>query len=628
MKTKQFGAIRPHSTGTDDAGSWDASAATAGVNANESDLRGLHAYQDPEGDPDAKGSYSFPHHNVGADGTPGAANTAACSSGIAALNGGRGGHSLSTDDKVGVHDHLAKHLDDAGKDVPDLKGAGAGDANASIDAETFELAPDGSGEVVPEQDNSFSMPVMVIEGAWTGDGRYIVPGALTWRDLPLPAMALTKTTMGHDDADLVGRIDSMDRRGATEDDFNSRLGQPYDDGTNIIFANGTFDTDELAASIKHKVGEQFLRGVSVDIGDTISELVYLDINGDECPESESDDDDDWFWDLLFGFSAATSTPQPGEPYSIGEKITSGRIMGATMCPFQAFEGAYVVIGDSAMVASADRLPPADDEEKIFMPGLNIVDRQGARKVKNSLVASGDLAAPMVPPVTWFDDLKLDGPTAITIDKSGEIYGHLAVWSECHMSYINQCIKAPHSATDYAYYQTGAVLCDDDTLVPTGVITMNTGHAELWMSADEAKAHYDHTGMVVADVAAGEDAFGIWIHGSMRPDTDQMSIRRLRGAALSGDWRDRGGNLELVAALAVNVPGFAVKRPRARIASGAPTALVAAGRLTQRDAQRLANLRPPTPHDDTSSGGYSPRDMDVISGYIKRDLRSQVHKDRR
>jgi hypothetical protein len=149
--------------------------------------------------------------------------------------------------------------------------------------------------------------------------------------------------------------------------------------------------------------------------------------------------------------------------------------------------------------------------------------------------------------------------------------------------------------------------------------MNTGHAELWQDADSAKAHYDNTGFVAADVAAGDDAYGIWIHGSMRPDVDELSVRRLRGAALSGDWRERGGGLELVAALAVNVPGFPVVRPTARIASGGPRALVAAGRITQADARRLSKR----PAKRTTAVVEDP-DTKILKQFVRENLRAKVH----
>ncbi len=495
-----------------------------------------------------------------------------------------------------------------------------------------EISVVETGDEMPDEvDNSFEMPIMVIEGEWTGDGRFINPGCLSWRDMPLPVMALTKTTFAHDDAELVGRIDSIDRRSPDPEDINSHTGQPFSPDTSILFAKGTFDTAEMAQEVKRLVADGMLRGVSVDIGDAESELVYLDADGNEIDDPYDDMD---IWDLLFGFSASgddeeaepdeTSDTEKPEIASMGERITSGRIMGATICPFPAFEGAYITIG--TLVAGGVWIMPIEVGYKgQTMPGINIVDKQGERKMPKtqleSLVASGGLAAPMVPPVEWFANPKLTGPTAITITEEGEVYGHLACWGECHMSYTNQCINPPKSFTDYAYFRTGAVLCENDSLIPTGVITMNTGHAELWQDPASTKAHYDNTGTAVVDVACGDDAYGIWVHGSLRPDVDQLSIRRLRGAALSGDWRQMGGNLELVAALAVNVPGFAVRRPAARVAAGAPMALVAAGRVTQDDAIKLRNRKAPVKRN---SQGYTQRDMDVLAGYVRSDLRTRVH----
>ena len=137
-------------------------------------------------------------------------------------------------------------------------------------------------------------------------------------------------------------------------------------------------------------------------------------------------------------------------------------------------------------------------------------------------------------------------------------------------------------TNYAYFTTGEVLCADGTCVPVGHITMGTGHAGPTMAARPAAEHYDNTGAVVADVAAGEDAFGIWVSGRVRPDIGDTIRGALRAAALSGDWRRIGGNLELVAALAVNVPGFPIPRTQSSLAAGAQVSLVASGIVTEPD----------------------------------------------
>ena len=84
-------------------------------------MRAMFAYVDADADPDAKGSYKFPHHMW--DGKVGDANIRACVSGIAALNGARGGTNIPDADRKGVYNHLAKHLNSADIEPPPLKSA-------------------------------------------------------------------------------------------------------------------------------------------------------------------------------------------------------------------------------------------------------------------------------------------------------------------------------------------------------------------------------------------------------------------------------------------------------------------------------------------------------------------------
>ena len=84
-------------------------------------LRRAYAWVDPDGDPDAKASYKFIHHEVGSGGQVGPANVRACRSGIGVLNGARGGADIPARDRKGIHTHLAKHLRDAEEEPPPLK---------------------------------------------------------------------------------------------------------------------------------------------------------------------------------------------------------------------------------------------------------------------------------------------------------------------------------------------------------------------------------------------------------------------------------------------------------------------------------------------------------------------------
>lgn len=109
-------ALPAHSASTTDA-AWDGPAATRNVAAERAPLRAIHAWVDPDGDPDAKSSYKFPHH--ASPGGP--ANVRACSAGIAVLNGGRGGALIPDGDRQGVYNHLARHLRDADREPPELR---------------------------------------------------------------------------------------------------------------------------------------------------------------------------------------------------------------------------------------------------------------------------------------------------------------------------------------------------------------------------------------------------------------------------------------------------------------------------------------------------------------------------
>lgn len=204
-----------------------------------------------------------------------------------------------------------------------------------------------------------------------------------------------------------------------------------------------------------------------------------------------------------------------------------------------------------------------------------------------------MPVPVHPPREWFDDPGFSRLTPLTVLDTGRVLGHLAGWDSCHTGFPGECVRPPRSPSGYAYFLLGEVECSDGSRVACGQITMHTGHAQLRDSAAAARAHYDHTGVAVADVAAGEDAYGPWLAGALRPSISAEDRRALSGAKLSGDWRSQGGALELLGILAVNVPGFVI--PRARVASGEPShveALVAGGQpvVTPHVSDRLLRAR--------------------------------------
>lgn len=112
-------AIPVHHTATSEA-AWDAGSMMQRC-SGAANLRAMCAWMDQAGDPESKSSYKFPHHEVADNGDVGPANLAACSAGIAALNGGRGGSSIPESDRRGVYNHLATHMRDADREPTALR---------------------------------------------------------------------------------------------------------------------------------------------------------------------------------------------------------------------------------------------------------------------------------------------------------------------------------------------------------------------------------------------------------------------------------------------------------------------------------------------------------------------------
>lgn len=207
----------------------------------------------------------------------------------------------------------------------------------------------------------------------------------------------------------------------------------------------------------------------------------------------------------------------------------------------------------------------------------------------ALVAAA-ISAPVAPPAVWFANPQFDEITPLMVGDDGWVRGHLARWGVCHTSFPGTCVTPPHE-DEFSYFTTGELATREGTRVPVGQLTLGTGHAPAGLGARPAAVHYDHTGYAVADVAAGADAHGIWVAGALCPDVDEITVRRLRASALSGDWRRIGGALRLVAALVVNVPGFPIPRTKTRTTDGVQTALVAAGVVSGAEERPSSTLTP-------------------------------------
>lgn len=486
-------------------------------------------------------------------------------------------------------------------------------------------------EISSNGDGADFQALLVVEGVWTGDGRWIEEGALTWRDLPLPLMATDRTTEGHLDAILIGTFDTIER-----------------DGREIIGSGRFVESDDPEVlRLQSLINQGALRGISVDL-DTVSYDIVI-------PKGYGDDEMGW-GDKKKRMDDDGNELVEMEDYKI--RITAARIMGATAVPFPAFEEAMIE-SLASLTAALETMPTAtgyvegfqsyadidftppqgareeaakglewraefgrggtqvgvarardlsngktlspdtirrmrsyfarhevDKQAEGWSPGEDgfpsagriawalwggdpgqvwaekVVRQMSLRDEAGSMTAAGHpIEPPMCPPADWYSQPEVDGPTPITVTDDGRVFGHIAVWGQCHIGFADQCVTPPRSRTAYAHFLTGEILCDDGSRFPVGQITLDAHHAPLNANAARAAAHYDHTGTAVADVTVGEDEHGIWCSGSLRPGVQPERIRALMASDVSGDWRRVGAGLELVAVLAVNVPGFGKARVR-------------------------------------------------------------------
>lgn len=221
-----------------------------------------------------------------------------------------------------------------------------------------------------------------------------------------------------------------------------------------------------------------------------------------------------------------------------------------------------------------------------------------------IASSGTPAAPgFTPPAHYFANPELTAPAPITVDpETGQLSGHLAAWGTCHVGYPDRCITPPRSASGYSYFHTARIPTSEGAL-DVGIITMDTGHAPMEMTASSTVSHYDNTGTQAAVVRVGEDAYGIWVAGVTLPFVSAEERLRLSMASFSGDWRHIRGGAELVAALAVNTPGFPMPARRTT-ADNAEYALVAAGALTPPASSRSS-------HDKATKVDLDPQQVATI-----------------
>jgi hypothetical protein len=211
--------------------------------------------------------------------------------------------------------------------------------------------------------------------------------------------------------------------------------------------------------------------------------------------------------------------------AIVSRIDVAEIVAATLVSVPEFRDAHMILGDAVdeftMVASA-----AAVEEDSF-------------------------------PAEFFDNPLLDEPTPIHVTDDGRVVGHLAAWDTCHTGVRDRCVTPYRSHSGYAEFHQSSVKLDDGDRLRVGRLTVGGGHGPAGKGMRAAIEHYDNVGTCWALVRAGEDEHGIWVSGAINPAADPAMVKQALGTPHSGHWERVAGHPELIAACAVNAPGFPI-----------------------------------------------------------------------
>ena len=434
--------------------------------------------------------------------------------------------------------------------------------------------------------------VIAREGVYTDDGRLFEPGSFRTQPLPFPARFQRSDIGGHDGAVVIANTEAARRyQGA-------------------IRAWGTFADGSLTPEVDEIQGlmaTRMMRGNSVD-GSNVLESnfeVHLDADGNLFEHYKSARlrattfvavpafaDAEVFlgpppveW-LTEGepLSAEQDVPESTEVLDLDDLVAAvGRVPEQLADYWLDGEGAAKLGGpDGYFTRCRTQLAPYVGPGQLSGMCANLHFRKWGKWPGQ---ASADSLTAGLTAVRFtaadFEPVELDGPTPVTIADDGRVYGHLAAWGTCHTGFSEVCVQPPKSQTGYALFHQGAVMLDTGDTLRVGKLTVHAGHAKPTLGLRAATAHYDNSALAAAAVRAYEDAWGIAVSGIVIPGTPDEVVEELRLSPLSGDWRAYNGNLELIAALGVNVPGFPIVGSK----DGQQVSLVAAGALPKSEVRR-------------------------------------------
>lgn len=401
---------------------------------------------------------------------------------------------------------------------------------------------------------------VTFENVSTIDRRFIVAGALSWRDLPLTLMAMhVNSGSGHTGSYVAGRIDTL-----SKDPIMDMNGGPLSHGEIALRGKGMFDlTGQDGANIARLVGDEMMRGISVDLaGEEIG------LRNPETGEVKTMKEVEY---------------EDVEAYFMGERelaFIRAKVVAATVVPTPAFDDARIGLVAGAngekVLRTVGRFKLLQEPEVILASGNHSTYfthtpwtwTDGMNDATGGNMTLTAAAAPPAPPRAWFETQELPGPTPLTIDDAGRVFGHVALWDSCHVGFGDMCMKPPRSPSDYAYFHVGELETAEGDKLTIGKLMYGGPHASVTKSRGEAMRHYDVHTHVAGFGRCTDGEYGIWFAGALRHDLTEEDIRQVRANPPSGDWRPVNGVHELVSVLTVPVPGFPTPRAQtAVLASG-------------------------------------------------------------
>ncbi|MEU1550214.1 phage minor head protein [Nocardia sp. NPDC005745] len=224
--------------------------------------------------------------------------------------------------------------------------------------------------------------------------------------------------------------------------------------------------------------------------------------------------------------------------AIVSRIDVAEIVAATLVSVPEFRDAHMILGEEA-----------DAEHTL------------------ALVAAARIVEPDLYPADFFQDPHLTEPTPIHVTAEGRVMGHLACWETMHTAYPDMARTPYRSFSGYNEFHQSPVNLDNGERLQCGRLTVGGGHAPAGRGVIAARQHYDDVTTCWAYVCAGEDDLGIWVSGAIDFQAPEDMVKRALQTPHSGHWERANGHPELLAAHAVNTPGFPIPARRMRDRDG-------------------------------------------------------------